>query len=250
MVAPSGDQFEFAAEGYRAVVTECGATLRVLEYAGRPLLHGFGEDEMSPAGRGQLLMPWPNRIRDGAYSFDGQDLQPRPHRAGSAHAMHGLARWAAWTARGAQRDVGHPELPADGADRLPVDARPARPLRPLGRGSDRDPDRDQPQRPARAVRVGSPPLPERRPGPVDGWELTLPASLRLLADERQIPMGDEDVDRHAVRLPGGATAARPPARRRRSATSSATPTGVAPPWSATPRPASESRCGLTGTTRG
>ena len=41
MVAPSGDQFEFAAAGYRAVVTESGATLRVLEHAGRPLLHGF-----------------------------------------------------------------------------------------------------------------------------------------------------------------------------------------------------------------
>ena len=72
MVAPSGEQFELAAAGYRAVVTECGATLRVLEHDGRPLLHGFGEDEMSSAGRGQLLMPWPNRIRDGAYTFDGR----------------------------------------------------------------------------------------------------------------------------------------------------------------------------------
>ena len=75
MTAPSGDQFEIAAGGYRAVVTECGATLRVLEHDGRPLLHGFGEDEMSAAARGQLLMPWPNRIRDGAYTFDGRDLQ-------------------------------------------------------------------------------------------------------------------------------------------------------------------------------
>ena len=37
MTAPSGDQFEIAAGGYRAVVTECGATLRVLEHDGRPL---------------------------------------------------------------------------------------------------------------------------------------------------------------------------------------------------------------------
>ena len=29
----------------------------------------------APGGRGQLLMPWPNRIRDGAYSFGGRDLQ-------------------------------------------------------------------------------------------------------------------------------------------------------------------------------
>jgi aldose 1-epimerase len=31
-------------------------------------------------------------------------------------------------------------------------------------------------------------------GPVDGWELTLPASLRLLADDRQIPVGEEEVE--------------------------------------------------------
>jgi aldose 1-epimerase len=30
-------------------------------------------------------------------------------------------------------------------------------------------------------------------GPVDGWELTLPASTRLLSDERQLPVGEEDV---------------------------------------------------------
>jgi aldose 1-epimerase len=32
------------------------------------------------------------------------------------------------------------------------------------------------------------------PAPVDSWELTLPASRRLLADERQLPVGDEPVD--------------------------------------------------------
>ena len=31
------------------------------------------------------------------------------------------------------------------------------------------------------------------PAPVDGWELTLPASRRLLADERLIPVGEEEV---------------------------------------------------------
>ena len=31
------------------------------------------------------------------------------------------------------------------------------------------------------------------PGPVDGWELTVPASLRLLGDDRQLPVGEEAV---------------------------------------------------------
>ncbi len=47
MLAPSGDQFEIAAGGYRAVVTESGAALRELSYAGRALVDGFGVDEMS-----------------------------------------------------------------------------------------------------------------------------------------------------------------------------------------------------------
>ena len=65
MVAPSGEQYEISGGGYRAVVTESGGALRLLEHEGRPLVDGFAEDAMSPGGRGQLLMPWPNRIRDG-----------------------------------------------------------------------------------------------------------------------------------------------------------------------------------------
>src|SRR5215470_19485987 len=97
MGAPSGDQFEIAGAGYRAVVTECGATLRVLEHEGRPLVHGFDEDQMASAGRGQLLVPWPNRIRDGAYSFDGRNLQLGLTEPELGNASHGLVRWAAWT---------------------------------------------------------------------------------------------------------------------------------------------------------
>ncbi|MGZ4495508.1 MAG: aldose 1-epimerase family protein, partial [Nocardioides sp.] len=36
MTAPSGEQYEISGGGYRAVVTEAGATLRVLEYDGAP----------------------------------------------------------------------------------------------------------------------------------------------------------------------------------------------------------------------
>ncbi len=97
MVFPSGDQFEISAAGYVAVVTESGAALRVLRHHGRDLVHGFGEAEMSSGGRGQLLMPWPNRIRGGRYSFDGRDLQLGLTDPSNGNASHGLARWAAWT---------------------------------------------------------------------------------------------------------------------------------------------------------
>lgn len=96
-VSPSGDQFEIVADGYRAVVTESGAALRSLTYEGRDLVDGFPQDGMSAGGRGQLLMPWPNRIRDGAYSFGGRALQLPLTEPSRGNASHGLVRWAAWT---------------------------------------------------------------------------------------------------------------------------------------------------------
>lgn len=97
MVFPSGEQFEISAAGYRAVITESGGALRALSYGDRALVDGFGVDEMSSGGRGQLLMPWPNRIRDGKYSFGGREHQLALTEPKLANASHGLARWAAWT---------------------------------------------------------------------------------------------------------------------------------------------------------
>ena len=72
---PSGEQYEIIFEDQRAVITEVGATLREYWSGGRPILDGFAVSEMCSGGRGQLLMPWPNRIRDGAYEFGGRRLQ-------------------------------------------------------------------------------------------------------------------------------------------------------------------------------
>jgi len=97
MVFPSGQQFEIAAAGYAAVVTESGGALRTLSHEDRPLVHGFAEDQMASGGRGQLLMPWPNRIRDGRYDFGGREHQLGLTDPTRGNATHGLARWAAWT---------------------------------------------------------------------------------------------------------------------------------------------------------
>ena len=94
---PSGDQFAISGGGYDAIVTESGAALRLLTHVGRPLVDGFDENEMSSGCRGQLLMPWPNRIRDGEYTFGGRDYRLPVTEPEHHNASHGLARWAAWT---------------------------------------------------------------------------------------------------------------------------------------------------------
>ena len=96
MVAPSGEQYEIEAAGYAATITEAGASLRRLAKDGRQLIEGFAEDTMASACRGQLLMPWPNRIRDGRYEFEGATLQLPLSEPTRHNASHGLARWAAW----------------------------------------------------------------------------------------------------------------------------------------------------------
>src|SRR5215208_4352686 len=95
---PSGEQIEIVHGEQRAVVVEVGGGLREYTLNGRKLLDGYGADQMSSSGRGQVLIPWPNRIQDGRYSFDGQDHQLAIDDLEEQDAIHGLVRWAAWVA--------------------------------------------------------------------------------------------------------------------------------------------------------
>jgi aldose 1-epimerase len=67
-----------------------------LTHDGRDLLAGYGADERCASGRGQQLMPWPNRIRDGRYAFEGTELQLPLNEVPLRNASHGLVRWAVW----------------------------------------------------------------------------------------------------------------------------------------------------------
>jgi galactose mutarotase-like enzyme len=93
---PSGESFEIAWGDQRAVVTEVGATLRQYVAGDRDLIEGFKASEMCSGGRGQLLLPWPNRIRDGSYEFGGRRLQLPLSEPERHHASHGLVRWTSW----------------------------------------------------------------------------------------------------------------------------------------------------------
>ena len=74
---PSGEQFEIALDDQRAIVVEVGGGLRSYSVSGRDVLDGYEIGEMCPSGRGQVLIPWPNRIQDGRYEFGGRQHQLR-----------------------------------------------------------------------------------------------------------------------------------------------------------------------------
>lgn len=96
MTAVNGRQVELAHGPYTATVSAVGATLRDLSYGSRPLILGFDPDEMRPAARGAILAPWPNRIEDGRYAFDGTDYELALTEPANRTAIHGLVMWARW----------------------------------------------------------------------------------------------------------------------------------------------------------
>jgi aldose 1-epimerase len=95
--APSGQQIEISLDDQQAVVTEVGAGLRAYSAGGRDVLDGYSPEELASSGRGQLLIPWPNRIRDGAYELDGRHHQLPLNEPERNNAIHGLVRWSSWS---------------------------------------------------------------------------------------------------------------------------------------------------------
>jgi aldose 1-epimerase len=96
MIAPSGEQIAIAVGDQRAVIVEVGGGLRSYSASGLDLVDGYGGDEMSSSGRGQVLIPWPNRLEGGSYEFDGKHHQLPLNEPERRNAIHGLVRRAAW----------------------------------------------------------------------------------------------------------------------------------------------------------
>jgi len=95
---PSGAQHVIEHGRHRAVIVEVGGGIRTLVLDAIDVLDGFAEDERASSGRGQVLQPWPNRLRDGRYTFDGETYQVALNEPVHGNAIHGLVRWAGWTA--------------------------------------------------------------------------------------------------------------------------------------------------------
>ncbi|BDZ42934.1 hypothetical protein GCM10025865_22330 [Paraoerskovia sediminicola] len=94
--APSGTQFRITSGEHRAVVTEVGAAVREYSVGGRDVFVPFPEDQISPAYHGAVLVPWPNRLRDGRYEFDGGTHQVPVNEPERGTALHGLSTSMRW----------------------------------------------------------------------------------------------------------------------------------------------------------
>ena len=97
MSVPSGRQIVLRHGPWAATVVEVGGGLRILSRNGNAVLEGYGSEEMASGGRGQPLIPWPNRLAGGAYDFGGRSLQAPLSEPSTGNAIHGLVRWSNWS---------------------------------------------------------------------------------------------------------------------------------------------------------
>ncbi|MFD8980046.1 gluconokinase, GntK/IdnK-type [Streptomyces sp. NPDC059564] len=190
----SGEQWRLRHGAQAAVVVELGGALRHYEVDGRPLLDGFAADERITGGRGQLLVPWPNRVDGGRYRFGGEDQQLPLTEPENDNAIHGLVRWVPWRPLARSEDavtVGTVLYPQPGYPyRLEVAAEYR-----LGReGLETTVTTTNTGDTAAPYGVGQHPYLTVGTDLVDTALLTVPAGLRLVTDERGLPTGEEPVE--------------------------------------------------------
>jgi aldose 1-epimerase len=190
---PSGDQVELVRGGQRAVLVEVGGGLREYTVDGEPVLDGYPAAEMCGGGRGQTMIPWPNRVDGGRYDFAGRSRQLPLTESERGNAIHGLTRWANWAVleRSADRAVlGHRLHPQPGYPFL-LDCRIEYALTDTGL-TVRTTATNTGAEPA-PYGTGAHPYLAVGAGTVDDAALTAPAGRWLPTDERGIPTGVEDV---------------------------------------------------------
>jgi aldose 1-epimerase len=188
-LSPSGAQWTIAADGHEAVVVEVGGGLREYRADGVAYLDGYRVDEMCPGAAGQVLAPWPNRVRDGRYRFGGATRQLALTEPARHNAIHGLVAWARW--RCVDRSPGavtvECELPAQPGYPWPLLLRTTWSVGGDGLCASHE-----------AINVGTQACPFglgahpylRLPGVgVEHTVLHIPARHRLLLDSRLLPIG-------------------------------------------------------------
>lgn len=191
---PSGEQVSIAFGDQRAVAVEVGGGLRSYEVAGEAVLDGYAEHERCTSGRGQILAPWPNRLRDGSYEWAGRRLQLPLSEPPVHNAIHGVVRWANWSvverspSSATMAYVLHPQdgypfalelhvayaLDEGGLTVVTTATNLGEAPCPYGVGA-------HPY-----LTVGTP--------SIDECMLRAPGQVRLLGDDRAIPVGSERVD--------------------------------------------------------
>ncbi len=91
-----GKTIHLQAGHYQAKIVTVGAGLAELTHRGRHIVIPHKPEEMPLAHLGKVLIPWPNRVVDGSYHYNGKDYQLAVNDSVSHTAIHGLLAWRDW----------------------------------------------------------------------------------------------------------------------------------------------------------
>ena len=193
-ISPSGEQIELSFGDQRVVVVGVGGGLRRYSVGDESVLDGYSVVTMCGSGRGQLLAPWPNRIQDGSYEFEGESYQLALDEPERRNAIHGLVRWAKWTVAEdeAERAVLEHRLHPTPGYPFTLDLRVEYSLAEGGLTVRVEATNVGEE--ACPYGFGAHPYLSGGDGLVDGLELRIPGETALISDERSIPIGRQSVD--------------------------------------------------------
>jgi len=193
-VPPSGEQIELRLGEQIATIATVGGGVRAYTIGGAPVLDGYDAGAVCDGARGQQLIPWPNRVKDGQWTWRGEDRQLAITEPEQHTAIHGLARWVGWqvaertdTAVSLTTRI-HPQTGWDWT----LDVTAAYDLSDDGLGVHVSVT-NRSDSPAPAA-VGAHPYLTAGTQLVDEATLVIPAATRLPTGEQQIPTGTEPVD--------------------------------------------------------
>ncbi|MDQ1740918.1 MAG: aldose 1-epimerase [Pseudonocardiales bacterium] len=190
-----GRRYEIAAGPYRAALAEVGASLAGLWHDGSPVTVESSPEALPPKSTGAVLLPWPNRIAGGRYSFDGVDYQLPLTEPAKQNASHGLVRFVRWSATSQHRSsvtLAHDLVPQTGYPfelRLEVSYQLAAEEGLRVRATVTNTGRS-----AAPFGAGFHPYLDLAGHELDTAELLVPAGTVLDTDERQIPIGSHPVE--------------------------------------------------------
>lgn len=95
---PSGQQHLISSGDQSATIVEVGGGVRCYTVGDRDVLQPYNRAAMCDGAHGAPLIPWPNRLADGHYTFDGTDHQVPLNEPEKQNAIHGFLRWRSWQA--------------------------------------------------------------------------------------------------------------------------------------------------------
>lgn len=100
----AGPEVRLTSGDAELVVDLRGGGMRRLAVGDWEVLDGYPAGTVPPGWRGAVLVPWPNRLRHGRWTWEGTEYQLDVHSPEAPHAIHGLACWQRWTALDAEPD--------------------------------------------------------------------------------------------------------------------------------------------------